>query len=96
MIKPVTGLFIPMPILQLNFITKLIFIHLSKYVIFLPKIITLLTTLWTTMHTCCCISPLLHDYPLLILSLISGNLIIFTPSTSGISYAAIALTVTLF
>ena len=30
------------------------------------------------------------------LTLISGNLIIFTPSTSGISYVAIAPTVTMF
>ena len=96
MIKPVTGLFIPMSILRLNFITKLIFIHLSKYMIFLAKLITLLTTLWITMYTCCCISPLLYHYPLLILPLISGNLIIFTPTTSGISYVAIALTFTLF
>ena len=29
MVKPVTGLSIPMPILRLNFITKLIFIHLT-------------------------------------------------------------------
>ena len=27
MVKPVAGLSIPMPILRLNFITKLIFIH---------------------------------------------------------------------
>ena len=29
MVKPVTGLLIPMAILRLNFITKLIFIHLT-------------------------------------------------------------------
>ena len=31
MAKPVTGLSIPMPILRLNFITKLIFIHQMTY-----------------------------------------------------------------
>ena len=85
-----------MSILRLNFITKLIFIHLFKYMIFLAKLIALLTTLWITMYTCCCISPLLHHYPLLILLLISGNLIIFTPSTGGVSYVVIAPTVTTF
>ena len=29
MVKPVAGLSIPMPVLRLNFITKLIFIHLT-------------------------------------------------------------------
>ena len=31
MVKPVTGLSILLPILRLNFITKLIFIHLHMY-----------------------------------------------------------------
>ena len=50
MVKPVTGLSIPMPILRLNFITKLIYIHLSKPMILLAKLITR-TTSWITMYT---------------------------------------------
>ena len=38
-----------------------------------------------------CISPLLHHYPLLIWPLISQNWIIFTPTTSDISYVAIVI-----
>ena len=37
MVKLVTGLSIPIPILRLNFIAKLIFIHLFKSRIFLTK-----------------------------------------------------------
>ena len=44
MVEPDPGLSIPMPILRLNFITKLIFIHPSKPIIFLEKRKTLLTT----------------------------------------------------
>ena len=40
MVKPVTGLSIPQPILRLNCITKLIFIHLPKTMIFLTKLTT--------------------------------------------------------
>ena len=36
MVKPVTGLSIPMPILRLNFITKLLFIHLTIYTYDIP------------------------------------------------------------
>ena len=50
MVKPVTGLSILMPILKLNFITELIFIHQSKPMIFLAKFITLRTTSWITMY----------------------------------------------
>ena len=96
MVKPVTGLFIPMPILRLNFITKLIVTHLFKSMMFLPKLLTLLTISWIRMYTYFHISPLLLHYPLLILPLISQNLIIFTPTTSGISYVAIAVTIRLF
>ena len=52
--------------------------------IFLAKLITLLTTSWITMYVYFCVSPLLHHYPLLIKPLISQNLITFTPTTSGI------------
>ena len=39
MVKPVTGLSIPMPILRLNFITKLnLFIKLSKPMILMAKL----------------------------------------------------------
>ena len=51
MVKPVTGLSIPMSILRLNFITKLIYIHLSKHMIFLANLITLQTTSWITVYT---------------------------------------------
>ena len=64
--------------------------------IFLAKFITLLTTSRMTMCTYFSISPLLNHYPLLILPLISQNLIIFTHATNGISYVAVAPTVTLF
>ena len=73
-----------MPILRLNFITKLIFIHLSKTMTFLAKLMTLLTTSWIAMYTYFCISLLLHRYPLLTEPLISQNLIIFNPATIGI------------
>ena len=36
MVKPVTGLSIPMPILRLKFITKLLFIHLTIYTYDIP------------------------------------------------------------
>ena len=35
MVKPVTGLYIPMPVVRLNFATKLIFIHLAIYTYFI-------------------------------------------------------------
>ena len=95
MVKPVTGLSIPMPILRLNFITKLIYIHLSKPMILLAKLITR-TTSSITMYTYFCIPPLLRYYAMLILPLIFQNLIIFTPTTSGICCVAITLTVRLF
>ena len=50
MIKTVRGLFIPKTNLRLNFITKLIFVHLSKAMIFLAKFITLVTTSLITMY----------------------------------------------
>ena len=82
---------------QTTFITYLLFIHqLPKPMIFLAKHITLLTTSGKTMCIHFCISPLLHHYPLLIWPLISHNWIIFTPTTSDISYVAIAIIVRLF
>ena len=69
------------------------FIHLPKPMMFLAKLMTQLTTSWMTMCTYFCISLLLHHYPLLIEHLISKNLFIFTPTTIGIRYAAIALKV---
>ena len=36
MVKLVTGLFVPMPILRLNFIIKLLFIHLPTYTYDIP------------------------------------------------------------
>ena len=59
--------------------------------IFLAKLMTLLTISWITMYTYFCISLLLHHYPLLIESLISQNLLIFTPCTIGIGHVPIAL-----
>ena len=59
MVKHVAGLSIPMPIFRLHVITKIIFIHLSKLIIFLAKLITLLTTSWITIYTYFCIYPLL-------------------------------------
>ena len=50
MIKPVTGLPIPMPILRLHFITTLLFIYQPKPMIFLAKLITLLTISGVTMY----------------------------------------------
>ena len=94
MVKPVTWLSIPMPIFRLNFITKVIFIHLSKPLIFLDKPIILLTTSWQCIHIIayypCCIIIHCWFYP------ISQNLNMFTPTTKGISYVAIALTVPMF
>ena len=82
-----------MPVLRLIFFTKLMFIHLSKPMIFLAKLMTQLITSWITMCTYFCISLLLHHYPLLIEPPISQNLFIFTPTTISIRYAATALKV---
>ena len=59
--------------------------------IFLAKPITLPTTSWITMYRYFCISPLLHTNSLLIKSLFSQNLMIFTSTTSAISHVAIEL-----
>ena len=78
MVKPV------LPILRLNFITKLRFINLSKLIIFLPKPITL------TMYSYFCISALFIVASLSTTDDITPNFsesnYIFTPTTNGISY----------
>ena len=78
MVKVVTGLSVPMPMLRLSFITNPsnLIMDNNKYR-FLH--ITLVTSLFTA------------DLPL-----ISQNLIIFTPTTSNISYVTTEITVTLF